>query len=293
LPQSAQLAETLRSWRAIDRFTARASVVAMMAERELLPTPSSTRIPSHGDRSGVPIEPFLTDQWYCDAKTLAEPAIRSVREGRTAIAPKNWEKTYFDWMENIQPWCISRQLWWGHRIPAWYGPDGQVFVAETEEAARETSRQHYGKDVELRRDEDVLDTWFSSALWPFSTLGWPEGTAELQRYYPTSILVTAFDIIFFWVARMMMMGLHFMKEEPFGTVFIHGIVRDEKGAKMSKSKGNVVDPLELIEEFGPTLFASRWLRSPLRAGTSSPRGVASRATATSRQRSGTRRASAR
>ena len=223
----------------------------MMEERELIEkTDEHTHTVPHGDRSGVPIEPFLTDQWYVNAKVLAEPAIASVREGRTKIVPKNWEKTYFDWMENIQPWCISRQLWWGHRIPAWYGPDGEVFVEETEEEAEAAAYRHYGVRQKLDRDEDVLDTWFSSALWPFSTLGWPEETPELKRYYPTSVLVTGFDIIFFWVARMMMMGLHFMKEEPFHTVYIHGIVRDEKGAKMSKSKGNVVDPLELIDEYG-------------------------------------------
>ena len=251
VPQSSELAETIDALDGLDRFTARESVVAMMTERELVEkTEDHTHSVPHGDRSGVPIEPYLTDQWYVNAKVLAEPAIKSVREGRTMIVPKNWEKTYFDWMENIQPWCISRQLWWGHRIPAWYGPDGEVFVEETEDEARAAARQHFGHSVELKRDEDVLDTWFSSALWPFSTLGWPEETPELKRYYPTSVLVTGFDIIFFWVARMMMMGLHFMKEEPFARVYIHGIVRDEKGAKMSKSKGNVVDPLELVDEFG-------------------------------------------
>ena len=208
------------------------------------------------DRGGVPIEPYLTDQWYVDAEVLAQPAMKSVREGRTNFVPKNWEKTYFEWMENIQPWCISRQLWWGHQIPAWYGPDGDIFVERTEEEARKAAKDHYGKDVELARDEDVLDTWFSSALWPFSTLGWPDETPELQTYYPTSVLVTGFDIIFFWVARMMMMGLHFMKDEngtpvePFHTVYVHALVRDKHGAKMSKSKGNVIDPLELIDEYG-------------------------------------------
>ncbi|MEM8796810.1 MAG: valine--tRNA ligase, partial [Pseudomonadota bacterium] len=202
-----------------------------------------------GDRSNVVIEPMLTDQWYVTAAELAKPAIASVREGRTNFVPKNWEKTYFDWMENIQPWCISRQLWWGHRIPAWYGPDGKVFVEKTEEEARSAAQEHYGKDVDLDRDEDVLDTWFSSALWPFSTLGWPTETPELKRYYQTDVLITGFDIIFFWVARMMMMGLHFMEEEPFHTVYIHALVRDEKGAKMSKSKGNVIDPLDLIDQY--------------------------------------------
>ena len=222
----------------------------------------------HGDRGGVPIEPFLTDQWYVNAAELAKPAIASVREGRTEFVPKNWEKTYFEWMENIQPWCISRQLWWGHQIPAWYGPDGHVFVEKTEQEALDAAVEYYlalegpwkawvedklenFKPGEiLVRDEDVLDTWFSSALWPFSTLGWPDKTPELDTYYPTDVLVTGFDIIFFWVARMMMMGLHFMDKEPFHTVYVHALVRDKNGAKMSKSKGNVIDPLELIDEYG-------------------------------------------
>jgi len=251
VPESTELSATIEALHDLDRFTARERVVAMMDERGLLEkVEDHVHVVPHGDRGGVPIEPFLTDQWYVDAATLAKPAIASVREGRTTFVPKNWEKTYFEWMENIQPWCISRQLWWGHRIPAWYGPDGEVFVEESEEEAEAAAYRHYGSRVKLSRDEDVLDTWFSSALWPFSTLGWPDETPELDRYYPTSVLVTGFDIIFFWVARMMMFGLHFMKEEPFSDIYIHALVRDEHGAKMSKSKGNVIDPLDLIDEFG-------------------------------------------
>ena len=235
-----------------DRAKARKAIVTLLEERELVEKiePHTHAVP-HGDRSGVVIEPWLTDQWYVNVKPLADRALGAVRDGRTAFVPKNWEKTYFDWLENIEPWCISRQLWWGHQIPAWYGPDGHVFVAEDEEAALAEARLHYGADdVALTRDEDVLDTWFSSGLWPFSTLGWPDETPELARYYPTSTLVTGFDIIFFWVARMMMMGLHIMDEVPFRNVYIHALVRDERGAKMSKSKGNVIDPLDLIERYG-------------------------------------------
>ncbi len=253
----------------LDRFAARKRVVELMEEGGFLGKiePHRHQVP-HGDRGGVPIEPYLTDQWYVNAAELAKPAMASVREGRTNFVPKNWEKTYFDWMENIQPWCISRQLWWGHQIPAWYGPDGTIFVEKSEEEALDTAIQHYlahegpwkawveeklenfePGDI-LTRDEDVLDTWFSSALWPFSTLGWPDRTPELKTYYQTDVLVTGFDIIFFWVARMMMMGLHFMDEEPFHTVYVHALVRDKNGAKMSKSKGNVIDPLDLIDEYG-------------------------------------------
>jgi valyl-tRNA synthetase len=270
VPPSDELTATIEALNGLDRFTARRRIVAMMEERGLVEKiEEHTHSVPHGDRSAVPIEPYLTDQWYVDAETLARPAIDAVRLGGTKFVPKNWEKTYFDWMENIQPWCISRQLWWGHQIPAWYGKDGKVFVAETEEEAIADALAHYvveglitdaearqyaddpsARGTLLTRDPDVLDTWFSSALWPFSTLGWPDETPELDRYYPTTVLVTAFDIIFFWVARMMMMGIHFTDREPFPVIYIHGIVRDEKGAKMSKSKGNVVDPLELIDAFG-------------------------------------------
>src|ERR1700729_782582 len=249
LPEgSSQLAEELHG---VERFAARKRIVARLEDFGFLEKiePNTHMVP-HGDRSGVVIEPYLTDQWYVDAHTLAQPAIAAVRSGATSFVPRNWEKTYFEWMENIQPWCISRQLWWGHQIPAWYGPDGKVFVAETEEEAVGNALGYYGAPTLLVRDEDVLDTWFSSGLWPFSTLGWPDPTPELKRFYPTDTLVTGFDIIFFWVARMMMMGLDFMEDVPFHDVYIHALVRDEKGAKISKSKGNVIDPLELINRFG-------------------------------------------
>jgi len=273
------------TYRGLDRFAARKRVVADLEALGLVDKiePNTHAVP-HAQRGNAVVEPWLTDQWYVNAAELAKRAVAAVEKGETKILPKNWEKTYFEWMRNIQPWCISRQIWWGHQIPAWYGPDGRVFVAEREQAAYAAARKHYaaspsplagegkgggdrrtssvrspptpspspqgGGELTLTRDPDVLDTWFSSALWPFSTLGWPERTPELARYYPTSALVTGFDIIFFWVARMMMMGLHFMKEVPFRDVYIHALVRDEKGAKMSKTKGNVMDPLVVIDQYG-------------------------------------------
>jgi valyl-tRNA synthetase len=281
------------AYRGLDRYEARKRVIADLEALGLLDKiDSMTHAVPHGDRSGVVIEPWLSEQWYCDAATLAQPALKAVEDGKTKFVPEQWTNTYYAWMRNIEPWCISRQLWWGHQIPAWYGPillpdpsvtasgkyvGGALFVAQTEAEAISEAEEYYQsrlgdvkvqiardaaemqascgeanetKIIKIYRDEDVLDTWFSSALWPFSTLGWPQQTSELKNYYPTDVLVTGFDIIFFWVARMMMMGLHFQKDVPFRTVYIHALVRDEKGQKMSKTKGNVIDPLDVIEKYG-------------------------------------------
>ena len=258
--QDARLNDAVpEAYRGLDRYECRKRVVADLEAAGLIEkVEDHLHMVPHGDRGGVAIEPWLTDQWYADAATLAKPAIEAVEAGRTRFVPQNWENLYFEWMRNIQPWCISRQLWWGHQIPAWYGPDGTIFVEMAEEAALAAAEAHYGAAVTLERDPDVLDTWFSSALWPFSTIGWPQDVPEVARYYPGDVLVTGFDIIFFWVARMMMMGLHFMDEVPFHTVYIHGLVRDQYGQKMSKSKGNIIDPLELIDNYGCDALRFTW-----------------------------------
>ena len=241
-----------KDFEGLDRFKARKKIIDLFKNLGLFVKEEKiTHTVPHGDRSNVIVEPWLMDQWYVNASVMAKPAIDAVKEGKTKFVPKNWDKTYFEWMNNIQPWCVSRQLWWGHRIPAWFGPDNKIFVESSEVDANKVAEKFYGKKVILTQDEDVLDTWFSSALWPFSTLGWPEKTDNLNKYYPTNVLVTGFDIIFFWVARMMMMGIHFMdKEIPFKEIYIHALVRDDKGQKMSKSKGNVLDPLDLSEKYG-------------------------------------------
>ena len=234
----------------LDRFEARKKLIKLLIEKDYFVKEENikNKVP-YGDRSNSIIEPYLTEQWFADAKKLSIKAKEIVENKKTKFFPENWSKTYFQWMDNIEPWCVSRQLWWGHQIPAWYGPDGKVFVEEYEDVAKQKPKDFYKKNVELKRDEDVLDTWFSSGLWPFATLGWPKKNDYLDSFYPTSVLVTGFDIIFFWVARMMMLGMEFINKEPFKDIYVHALVRDEKGQKMSKSKGNVIDPLELIEKY--------------------------------------------
>ena len=237
-------------YQGLDRFEARKIILEDLKNLNLFVKEESikNKVP-YGDRSNSIIEPYLTEQWFADAKKLSIKAKKIVKSKKTNFFPENWSKTYFQWMNNIEPWCISRQLWWGHQIPAWYGPDNKIFVAMNEDDAKKDAKKYYKKDVSLIRDSDVLDTWFSSGLWPFATLGWPKNNEYLKKFYPTSVLVTGFDIIFFWVARMIMFGMEFMKKEPFKDIYVHALVRDEKGQKMSKSKGNVIDPLELIEKY--------------------------------------------
>ncbi|MEM7073003.1 MAG: valine--tRNA ligase, partial [Pseudomonadota bacterium] len=239
------------AYQGLDRMKARTKIIAdMQALGAFLGEDAITHSVPYGERGGVPVEPMVTDQWFVDCTSLAARAIESVKAGRTEFVPVGWDQNFFNWLEQIEPWCISRQLWWGHQIPAWYGPDGQVFVGRDLAEAAKKAEAAYGEKVKLVRDPDVLDTWFSSALWPFSTQGWPDKTEDFRRFYPTSVLVTGFDIIFFWVARMMMAGLHLTDREPFHTVYVHALVRDEHGQKMSKSKGNVIDPLSVIDRYG-------------------------------------------
>ena len=256
----------IKSYVGLDRFEARKKIIIELKNLNVLEKIENikNKVP-YGDRSNTIIEPLLTEQWFVDAKSLSKKPIQTVKKKKTTFFPENWTKTYYQWMQNIEPWCISRQIWWGHRIPVWYGHDGKIFAAETEKDAEKLAKAHYkNKTYNLIQETDVLDTWFSSALWPFATLGWPEKKNMLKKFYPTSVLVTGFDIIFFWVARMLMMGNHFLKDTPFKKVYVHALVRDEKGQKMSKSKGNVIDPLELINEYGadPLRFTLISMASP-------------------------------
>ena len=256
----------IKQYVGLDRFEARKRIVKELKDLNFLDKIDSikNKIP-YGDRSNTIIEPLLTEQWFVDAKKLAKKPIEIVKKNKTTFFPDNWSKTFFQWMDNIEPWCISRQIWWGHRIPIWYGEDGQIFAAENEKKANQFAKKFYkNKIFKLTQETDVLDTWFSSALWPFTTLGWPNKTRELKNFYPTSVLVTGFDIIFFWVARMLMMGNFFLNDTPFKKVYVHALVRDEKGQKMSKSKGNVIDPLDLINEYGadPLRFTLISMASP-------------------------------
>ena len=242
----------IKEFHGLDRFEARKLIIKKLKDKGSLVKIENikNKVP-YGDRSNTIIEPLLTEQWFVDAKKLSKKPIKIVKEGKTTFFPSNWSKTFFQWMNDIEPWCISRQIWWGHRIPAWYDENGNIFVAESEkDAVKLAKKKNKNKQFKLRQETDVLDTWFSSALWPFATLGWPNKTEELNKFYPTSVLVTGFDIIFFWVARMLMMGNYFRKNTPFYKVYVHALVRDEKGQKMSKSKGNVIDPLDLINEYG-------------------------------------------
>ena len=240
----------ISSYVGLDRFEARKKILNELKEKDYFVKEENikNKVP-YGDRSNSIIEPFLTEQWFADAKKLSIKAKKIVKNKKTNFFPENWSKTYFQWMNNIEPWCISRQLWWGHQIPAWYGPDKKIFVELNESDAKKSAKKYYKKDVKLVRDNDVLDTWFSSGLWPFATLGWPNKNEYLKKFYPTTVLVTGFDIIFFWVARMMMFGMEFLNKEPFKDIYVHALVRDEKGQKMSKSKGNVIDPLDLIQKY--------------------------------------------